>query len=80
MGMNEDITLVVLAFQEPCRADLDSFIANGTVETLIATDDNLVLEYSTPRGNVLWGMSREVMMARRAEYRDRGAIHGMMGP
>ncbi|MBK9264169.1 MAG: fused MFS/spermidine synthase [Polyangiaceae bacterium] len=68
------------------REGIDAFIADAAreagvpQESLIATDDNLVLEYSTPRGNVLSWMSREEMVARLVKYRDSKAIAALMGP
>ena len=65
---------------------IDAFIAdaardaNVPVETLVATDDNLVLEYSTPRGNVLPWSSRQDMVDRLLEYRDRNANTAVMQP
>lgn len=65
---------------------IDAFIADAAreagvpVQSLEATDDNLVLEYSTPRGNVLSWASREEMVARLAKYRDRSAINEIVVP
>lgn len=65
---------------------IDAFIADAAheagvpVESLVATDDNLVLEYSTPRGNVLSWTSREEMVARLAKYRDRNANAALVQP
>ncbi len=65
---------------------IDAFIADAArgsgvpVESLVATDDNLVLEYSTPRGNVLSWDSREEMVQRLLKYRDRSKNAALMGP
>ncbi len=65
---------------------IDAFIADAareggvSVESLEATDNNLVLEYSTQRGNVLSWVSREEMVARLAKYRDQSAISALVRP
>lgn len=65
---------------------MDAFIADTAreaglpIESLVATDDNLILEYSTPRGNVLPWSSREEMVTRLSKYRDIQAIQKLMGP
>lgn len=76
--LNEDVVL-----QEE---GIDAFIADAAkdagvpVESLVATDDNLVLEYSTPRGNVLSWTSREEMVLRLVKYRDRAKNRAMITP
>ncbi len=65
---------------------LDGFITDAAreaglpLESLVATDDNLVLEYSTPRGNVLPWSSRQEMVDRLTNYRDRNANTAIMQP
>lgn len=58
---------------------LDRFIADearktGTpVEQFVSTDDNLFLEYATPRGNVLEWKAREALVGVLRGYRDANA-------
>jgi spermidine synthase len=67
-------------------AGLDAFIAEVAaevgvpVEELVSTDDNLYLEYATPRGNVLPWSSREEMVSRVRAHRDPAAIAELVGP
>jgi spermidine synthase len=76
--LNEDVLLL--------EDGIDAFIADAAkdagvpVESLVATDDNLVLEYSTPRGNVLSWTSREEMVLRLVQYRDRSKNRAMITP
>lgn len=55
----------------------DSGIA---VQAMISTDDNLYLEYATPRGNVLPWSTRDELVAELMRYRDPRAIAAMLGP
>ncbi len=63
---------------------LDAFVADAAreagvpVESLVSTDDNLYLEYATPRGNVLPWSSREETVARLRQHRDGDAISTMI--
>ena len=43
--------------------DLDRFVADTPGEPIVSTDDNLFLEYATPKGNVLdyWQSLRETL-------------------
>lgn len=50
------------------------------VERLISSDDNLYLEYATPRGNVLPWSSREELVKALRSYRDPAEIAAMLGP
>lgn len=65
-------------------AGLDAFIAEvaaehgKSVDQLVSTDDNLYLEYATPRGNVLPWSSREDLVALLRKHRDVGAIKQML--
>lgn len=67
-------------------AGLDAFIAEvaqevgAPVEALVSTDDNLYLEYATPRGNVLPWSSREEMVSRVRAHRDPAAVAELVGP
>ncbi len=67
-------------------AGLDAFVAEVaaehglTPEELVSTDDNLYLEYATPRGNVLPWSSAPEMVARVRKHRDAEEIARMMGP
>lgn len=47
---------------------------------LLSTDDNLYLEYATPRGNVLPWSAREELVADIVRYRDREAVRELLGP
>jgi spermidine synthase len=72
----EVLTRDVLAMDE----GLDRFIADSAeearvpVEELLSTDDNLFLEYETPRGNVLPWEAREALVGVLRGYRDPLAI------
>jgi spermidine synthase len=48
--------------------------------TLVSSDDNLYLEYATPRGNVLPWSAREALVAELEKFRDPTAIDAMLGP
>ncbi len=67
-------------------AGLDDFVeATATAaeldpRSLLSTDDNLLLEYATPRGNVLPWSTREAMVARLAEFRDLAALDALVEP
>jgi spermidine synthase len=54
--------------------------AGEPVEQLISTDDNLYLEYQTPRGNVLPWESRDVLVEELRRYRDPQAIQALVVP
>ncbi|HVU01229.1 MAG TPA: fused MFS/spermidine synthase [Polyangiaceae bacterium] len=70
--LTEDMLLV--------DASLDRFLddmaeeAGRPRETMVSTDDNLFLEYETPRGNILPWSDRELLVAKIKEYRDADAI------
>lgn len=51
-----------------------------TPDKLVSTDDNLYLEYATPRGNVLPWSSREELVKALRSYRDPAEIEAMLGP
>ncbi len=65
---------------------LDAFVADVAAEVgappskLVSTDDNLYLEYATPRGNVLPWSSREELVSRVRAHRDPGQIAELFGP
>jgi hypothetical protein len=46
----------------------------------VATDENLYLEYRTPRGNVLPGEARERLVAQIEPHRDPAAIEALLVP
>ncbi|MBE7480658.1 MAG: fused MFS/spermidine synthase [Polyangiaceae bacterium] len=50
------------------------------VGDLVSSDDNLYLEYATPRGNVLPWSSREELVKTLRSYRDPAEIAAMLGP
>jgi spermidine synthase len=62
---------------------LDRFIADSAAEAgvpaadLVSTDDNLFLEYQTPRGNVLPWEAREALVDVLRRYRDPDAIDAL---
>lgn len=65
---------------------VDAFLAQAArdaglpVESLLSTDDNLYLEYATPRGNVLpWGF-REELISKIAAHRSVDHIDALMAP
>jgi len=49
-------------------------------DDLVSTDDNLYIEYATPRGNVLPWSSRETLVARLRQFRSAEAVSAMAGP
>lgn len=65
---------------------LDAFLVAAAAEVgadvndFVSTDDNLYLEYATPRGNVLGWSSREDLVSRIRAHRDVGAIAAMVVP
>lgn len=67
-------------------AGLDAFIAEVATEVavpeeaLVSTDDNLYLEYATPRGNVLPWSSREELVSKVRSHRDPRDIAALFGP
>jgi spermidine synthase len=67
-------------------AGLDRFIADSAAEAgvpaseLVSTDDNLFLEYQTPRGNVLPWAAREALVEVLRRYRDPDAITALAVP
>jgi spermidine synthase len=67
-------------------AGLDRFLDDVAREEgvpraeLISNDDNLYLEYATPRGNTLPWSAREALVDQLLRYRDAGAIAALVGP
>ncbi|MEB2313706.1 MAG: fused MFS/spermidine synthase [Sorangiineae bacterium] len=67
-------------------AGLDGFVARAAEEAglppsaLVSTDDNLYLEYATPRGNVLPWSAREALVAELEGFRDPDAIDALLLP
>jgi spermidine synthase len=67
-------------------AGLDRFLADQAreagepVEQLLSTDQNLYLEYATPRGNVLPWSAREDLVADLRRYHDEAAVAAMLSP
>lgn len=65
---------------------LDAFLAamaqkaGVTREALISTDQNLYLEYATPRGNVLPWETRDTLVRDLLRYRDAAAIERLIVP
>jgi spermidine synthase len=65
---------------------LDRFIADSAAEAgvpaseLVSNDDNLFLEYETPRGNVLPWEAREALVEVLRGYRDTDAIAALAVP
>jgi spermidine synthase len=65
---------------------LDAFLARAAAEvgktrqTLVSTDQNLYLEYATPRGNVLPWEAREKLVAELQTFRDEAAIAALIQP
>ncbi len=63
---------------------IDAFIAdvaregNEPIDALLSTDDNLYLEYATPRGNVLPWSSRVDLLERMAPFRSAEAVQAMV--
>ncbi len=67
-------------------AGLDRFLeesaqqANVPLDELVSTDQNVYLEYSTPRGNVLPWATREALVADILRFRDDAAITSLLVP
>jgi spermidine synthase len=67
-------------------ASLDAFLAESAhmagepVESLLSTDDNLRLEYATPRGNVLPWSSREKLIGELHHFSNRAEIDALLTP
>ena len=67
-------------------AGLDHFLADQAreagepVERMISSDENLYLEYATPRGNVLPWSAREDLVADLRRYHDESAVASMLAP
>jgi len=65
---------------------LDAFLAESaaqagvSLDDLVATDENLYLEYRTPRGNVLPWEAREALVAEIQKHRDPSAIAALLVP
>lgn len=53
-------------------------VAGEPVSALVSTDDNLYLEYATPRGNVLPWSERDVLVASLMRFRDPRAIRALL--
>jgi len=72
----QGLTRDILALDE----GLDRFIADSAEEAgvqlsdLVSNDDNLLLEYQTPRGNVLPWSAREELVKTLREYHDATAV------
>ena len=64
---------------------IDAFVADVAsgahqkIDDMVSTDDNLYIEYATPRGNVLpWG-ARDELVARLRSFRSEQEIGAMRG-
>jgi spermidine synthase len=71
----------VLAELVTSEADLDRFVAESDAPSLLSTDDNLYLEYATPKGNVFdykASLDQAVATLRRYAPADVAARH--LGP
>jgi spermidine synthase len=59
---------------------LDRYLAGAAqrshrrVDQLVSTDDNIYLEYATPKGNILPWATREHLVAKLKHYRDSAAV------
>ncbi|HMJ14945.1 MAG TPA: spermidine synthase, partial [Polyangiaceae bacterium] len=54
--------------------------AGRSLDDLVSTDENLYLEYATPRGNVLPWSAREVLVSQLKHFRDEQAVARMIAP
>jgi spermidine synthase len=72
----------VLVLNDGLRAFLAASAtkAGEPVERLVSTDDNLYIEYQTPRGNVLPWETRDVLVEGLRRYRDPDAIQALVVP
>jgi spermidine synthase len=65
---------------------LDAFLASCAkeegvpIEKMVSTDENLYLEYATPRGNVLPWDAREALVAELQGYQQPDAIAALLVP
>ncbi|GMV12874.1 MAG: hypothetical protein AMXMBFR56_10980 [Polyangiaceae bacterium] len=65
---------------------LDAFIEamakreGTTPDALISTDDNVRLEFSTPRGNVLPWNAKDTLLAEMREHRDPSEVEALLVP
>jgi spermidine synthase len=65
---------------------LDRFLASAAKEAgvplseLVSTDDNLYLEYSTPKGNVLPWSARDRLVSELLRYRDEAEVGRLIVP
>ena len=78
LELTEDILVMnegLDAFLEECARE-----AGEPVDELISTDENLYLEYATPRGNVLPWEERERLVAKLLSYRSPAAVEAMYVP
>jgi spermidine synthase len=77
-GLLDDVLVV--------DAGLDAFVADAAaragveLEALLSTDDNLYLEYATPRGNVLPWQTRDALVARLRAHHDARAVEALLRP
>ncbi|HTU59242.1 MAG TPA: fused MFS/spermidine synthase, partial [Polyangiales bacterium] len=77
-GLLDDVLVV--------DAGLDAFLAEQAnkagrpVDKLISTDENLYLEYATPRGNVLPWSAREALVEDIRRFHDEAAVAAMLSP
>lgn len=66
--------------------DVDRFLENAAraagepLEALVSTDDNLYLEYATPRGNVLPWSARDELVATLQRFRTKALIDALHAP
>ena len=72
----------VLVVDESLDAFLEESakLADRKLETMTSTDDNLYLEYATPRGNVLPWSTREKLVAEIRKHRRPQHIQALRGP
>jgi spermidine synthase len=65
---------------------LDAFLASCardegvSIEEMVSTDENLYLEYATPRGNVLPWETREALVAELKSYQQPDAVAALLVP
>lgn len=65
---------------------LDAFLqraaedAGATLDELVSTDDNIYLEYATPRGNVLPWETRDALVATLRTYRRQADVDALLVP
>jgi spermidine synthase len=78
----EELTNDILVMGDGLDAFLTMIAAEAgePVESLLSTDENLYLEYATPRGNILPWSTRDDLVRDLLRFRDGQAIDALFAP